>query len=91
MALDKDLLIGEGDGDGVVAAVREYTGFLGVERERHTCPDCGVACEEATTHDPTRAAFDGGESASWRCPECGTHYVREVGDDAHTMDLYGRG
>jgi len=86
MALDKDLLIGEGD--GVVSAV---TSFLGVEREAHVCPACNVACEESTTHDPQRMAFDGGESPSWYCDSCDTHFVREARDGSHTMDLYGRG
>jgi len=70
--------------------VREFTEFLDVVREAHVCPECNVACQEATTHDPQRAAFDGGSSPSWYCGECETHYVREVSDDSHTLDLYGR-
>jgi len=70
--------------------VREFTEFLGVEREAHVCPECNVACQEAATHDPQRAAFDGGSSPSWLCPQCDSHYVREVSDDSHTLDLYGR-
>jgi len=70
--------------------VREFTEFLGVQRESHVCPECNVACRESSTHDPKRAAFDGGSSPSWECPECSTHYVREVSDDSHTLDLYGR-
>ena len=38
-----------------------------------------------------RMAFDGGSSPSWECPNCSTHYVREVDDESHTLDLYGRG
>lgn len=70
--------------------VREFTEFLGVQREKHVCPRCGVACEETHVHDPAREAFDGGESPAWECPECSTCYVREVGDESYTLDLYGR-
>jgi ribosomal protein L37AE/L43A len=72
-------------------AVRETFEFLGVEREAHVCPDCQTACEPAQTYDHRRAAFDGGKSPSWKCPECQTHFVREVSDESHTLDLYGRG
>lgn len=71
--------------------VREFTEFLGVRREQYVCPECGVACEETYTYDPARAAFDGGESPAWYCGECDSHYVREVSDDSHALDLYGRG
>jgi len=71
-------------------AVREYTSFLGVERERYVCPECGVGCEETRVHDPSRAAFDGGESPAWSCTECGRDYVRETGEESHGLDLYGR-
>jgi len=81
-----DLLIGDGD-EGVTTRIRE---FLGVQREAHVCPECNVACRESATHDPNRAAFDGGSSPSWECPECSTHFVREVSDESHGMDLYGR-
>ena len=67
------------------------TTALGVREERHVCDDCGTACEKETTHDPRRAAFDGGESASWHCPDCGTHYRRDSDTDRYTTDLYGRG
>ena len=77
--------------DGV-ETVRETTrSFLGVERERFVCPKCNEACTESRTHDVSRAAFDGGSSPSWECPECETHFVREADDESHTMDLYGRG
>jgi len=82
-----DLLIGD-DGDGVVSRV--YETLLGVKREAHVCPDCNTACEQATVHDPNRAAWDGGESPSWYCEECQTHYVRELDEQAHALDLYGR-
>jgi len=72
-------------------AVRETFAFLGVEREAHVCPDCQTACEPSRTYDHRRAAFDSGESPSWYCSECDTHYVREVSDESHTLDLYGRG
>lgn len=73
------------------SAVREFTrSFLGVERERYVCPECGVACEETHVHDPSRAAFDQGESPAWACPECDRSYVREVGDESYGLDLYGR-
>jgi len=71
-------------------AVRETVSFLGVEREKHVCPECGVACEETYTHDPQRAAFDGGESPAWECSQCGRQFVREVSDESHSLDLYGR-
>lgn len=85
MALDKDILIGEGD--GVVSAVKE---FLGVEREKHVCPHCNVACEETFVFDVNQAAFDGGKSPAWECPECSAKFHRDVSDGSHTMDLYGR-
>ena len=74
-----------------VETVREFTTFLGVERERFVCPECTEACQESHTHDVQRMAFDGGSSASWFCDSCETHFVREVDDESHTMDLYGRG
>ena len=76
--------------DGV-ETVRKATSFLGVKRERFVCPKCNEACNESRTHDVARAAFDGGSSPSWECPECETHFVREVDDESHTLDLYGRG
>ena len=82
----KDLLIGEGDG-----AIQQFLTFLGVERERFVCPKCNKACNESRTHDTQRMAFDGGSSPSWFCESCQTHYVREVDDESHTLDLYGRG
>lgn len=75
-------------GREAVRSVRDT--FLGIQRERFACPDCGVPCEPTHTHDPRRAAFDGGASPAWKCSECGSEYVREVDDDAHTADLYGR-
>jgi len=89
----------DGDSDGFdlssalesgAAAVRETVAFLGVEREAHVCPDCQVACERSYAHDPARMAFDGGESPTWYCAECETHYVRERTEEAHAVDLYGR-
>ena len=82
----KDLLIGEGDG-----AIQSFRTFLGIQKERFVCPKCNEACQESRTHDVQRMAFDGGSSPSWECPECSTHYVREVDDESHTLDLYGRG
>lgn len=76
--------------DGV-ETVRETFSFLGIEREAHVCPDCNVACEPGYAYDVARAAFDEGESPVWRCSECGTEYRREVSDESHTLDLYGRG
>ena len=76
--------------DGV-ETVRKVTSFLGIERERFVCPKCNEACNESRTHDVQRMAFDGGSSPSWFCESCQTHYVREVDDESHTMDLYGRG
>ena len=74
-----------------VETVREFTTFLGVERERFVCPTCNEACTESRTHDVSRAAFDGGSSPSWECPACSAHYVRETSDETHSLDLYGRG
>lgn len=81
----EDLLIGEGD--GVVSAVKS---FLGVEREAFVCPDCHEPCQETFTYNPQTAAFDGGKSPAWQCPECAKTFVREVDDTSHTLDLYGR-
>lgn len=76
--------------DGI-QAITEYTSFLGVRRPQHVCPDCNTPCEETRVYDPRRAAFhDGGESPAWTCPECGKEFVREDGDEMHTLDLYGR-
>jgi len=83
--LSADVLIGRGQD-----VVQAFTSFLGVEREKHVCPECGVACEETWVHDPQRAAFDGGESPAWECPDCSKCYVREVSDESHSLDLYGR-
>jgi predicted RNA-binding Zn-ribbon protein involved in translation (DUF1610 family) len=66
------------------------TNALGVQEERHVCPDCGTACEKTTTHDPRRAAFHNGESPAWTCPDCGTDYRRDPDTDRYTSDLYGR-
>lgn len=72
-------------------AVRETVRFLGVEREKHVCPECGVACEETYVFDPARAAFNGGgESPAWECSQCGRQFVREVSDGSHSLDLYDR-
>jgi transposase-like protein len=88
MGLGKDILIGEGDEDGVVSKI--YYTFLGIEREAHVCPSCNVACEPTYTYDVDRAAFDGGESPAWKCPECGGEFVRETGEATYSLDLYGR-
>jgi len=78
--------------DKSAEAVAEFTTtLLGTQKELYTCPDCNVACEEATTHNPQTAAFDGGACPSWECPECGSHYIREADDSAYSLDLYGRG
>ena len=77
--------------DGAEAAKRVTRSFLGVEREAFVCPECSVPCDETHTHDPQRAAFDGGESPAWYCDKCDSHFVRERDDADHTMDLYGRG
>jgi len=90
-AADAGSWLSDAVSDGAEAAKRVTRSFLGVEREAHVCPACNVACEESRTYDVSRAAFDGGESPSWECPECLTHYVREASDESHTMDLYGRG
>lgn len=71
--------------------VREVTTFLGVQREAFVCPECNTACTPTYTHDPQRAAFDGGESPAWTCPDCSRAFVRKVSDDSHTLDLYERG
>jgi len=63
---------------------------LGLTQTAHVCPDCGVACDPSHTYNAQTAAFDGGACPSWECPECSTHFVREVSDQDHGMDLYGR-
>jgi len=72
------------------AAVRKTVAFLGIEREAYVCEDCGTACERSYAHDPARMAFDGGESPTWYCAECETHYVRERTEADHAADLYDR-
>jgi ribosomal protein L37AE/L43A len=72
-------------------AVREtFRTIAGTQREKHVCPSCNVACEPTYTYDPDRAAFDGGESPAWECPECSREFVRETGEESYSMDLYGR-
>jgi len=83
--LSADVLIGRGQ-----EAVRAFTSFLGVEREKHVCPECGVACEEGITFDAQTAAFNQGNTPCWICPDCGSEYYREVSDESHALDLYGR-
>lgn len=83
-----DLLIDSDDDSGGVVSM--VTSFLGIQREAHVCPECNTGCVESMTYDAGRAAFSGGESPSWECPECGSHYVREDGDEGLTLDLYGR-
>jgi len=75
---------------GASAVNATFRSVLGVQREAHVCPECNVACEQAIVYDPNRAAFDGGESPSWLCPDCQTHFVRELDEQAHALDLYGR-
>jgi len=70
------------ENSGVTKTIRTA---LGLRREAHVCPDCNVACEQATTYNPDTAAWDGGACPSWECPECG-----EADDDVHAVDLYGR-
>jgi len=76
--------------NGAQTVAETYRTVLGVKREQYVCEACNEPCEPAHTHDPDRAAFDGGESPSWYCGACDTHYVREVSDESYTMDLYGR-
>jgi predicted RNA-binding Zn-ribbon protein involved in translation (DUF1610 family) len=86
---DDDGWLSEAIETGAEAARTLLTPF-GTEREVFTCPDCGTACDPTHTHDPQRAAFDGGASPAWACPECDGTFVRETDDGVHTMDLYGR-
>ena len=76
--------------NGIESVSNAYRTVVGTEREQHVCPECAEPCEPTHTHDPQRAAFDGGESPAWTCPECGRDYVREADDAAYTLDLYGR-
>jgi len=73
-----------------VDAVRTYLTPYGTEREAHVCPACQTGCEPTHTYDPDRAAFDGGASPAWVCPDCGSEYVRERDDGPPAVDLYGR-
>jgi len=50
-----------------------------------------VTTNPTHTASHRRAAFDGGKSPSWESPDCGAHFVRDVSDESHTLDLYGRG
>jgi len=85
-----DLLIGEGDGvESVTTKLKET--LFGTQKEVFTCPECNVACEESTTHNPQTAAFDGGACPSWECPECGRHFLREGDEETYALDLYDRG
>jgi len=90
MSLDDDLLIGEEGDDSDSLVSRVYRTLFGTEREAHVCPACETACEPTHTYDPQRAAFDGGASPAWVCPDCETHYVRERDDGPPAVDLYGR-
>lgn len=70
--------------------VQRIRGVLGIEVEGHTCEKCGNACEPSTTYDHLTAAEYGGETPSWYCEACDTHYYREPTDGLFTMDLYGQ-
>jgi uncharacterized protein with PIN domain len=70
--------------------VRRYKDAFGVQHEQHICEHCDVACQASTTYNPNTAAFDGGASPCWACPECGRNYVRDASTDTVTMDLYDR-
>ena len=72
-------------GSGPVKRIRS---FLGIEVEGHTCQKCGDPCEASTTYDVATAAFNDGETPSWYCEACDTHYYREPSDGLFTMDLY---
>ena len=70
--------------------VRRMRSFLGIEVESHVCQKCGGACEPTTTYDPVTAPEYNGETPSWYCGPCDTHYYREPTDGLLTMDLYGQ-
>jgi len=68
--------------------VKRIRNFLGIEVEGHTCQKCGDHCEASTTYDVATAAEYNGETPSWYCSSCDTHYYREPSDGLFTMDLY---
>jgi hypothetical protein len=70
--------------------VQQVRNVLGIGVEGHTCQKCGDPCEPSTTYDSRTVAFHGGETPSWYCEACDTHYYRESTDELFTMDLYGQ-
>lgn len=70
--------------------VQQIRSVLGIGVKGHTCEKCGTACEPSTTYDRRTAAFHEGETPSWHCKSCDTHYYREPADGLFTMDLYGQ-
>jgi transposase-like protein len=75
------------DQDSVSGAVRT---FLGIQYETKVCPDCGVECTETTVYDVHTAAFEGGETPAFKCPECSRAWYREDRQELHATDLYDR-
>jgi len=90
MSDDDNFTVSDAWEKGVSAVNATFRTLLGVQREAFVCPECNEACEQATTYDPMRAAFDGGESPSWYCDECDTHFVRDDAAEPHALDMYDR-
>jgi uncharacterized protein with PIN domain len=70
--------------------IARYTDAFGVEREQYVCEHCDEPCQATTTYNKHTAAFDGGASPCWSCPNCGRAYVRDTSTESIAMDMYDR-
>ena len=76
--------------DDAESVTQRLKSFLGISYEGHTCPDCGVECTETTVYDVHTAAFEGGETPAFECPECSRAWYREDRGELHATDMYDR-